>query len=142
MTFRRRLLVVTVTLGGGILCFQPVMRARMEARISDIIGARVDIGQSKISLIDGTIAFRDVVVHHSNSLQGMNGHRSPQPTKIEHAALKFNWNSLLYRNLEVDGGRPIPCHAATKSSIRAHSRVWISFVSFGVVLRLPAQVPG
>ena len=60
MTFRRRLLVVTLTLGGGLLCFQPVMRALMESRISEIIGARVDIGASKISLFDGTIAFRDV----------------------------------------------------------------------------------
>jgi len=74
----------------------------MESRISDIVGARVDIGESKISLIDGTIAFRDVVVHHSNSLRGMSGHESPRPTKIEHAALKFNWNSLLFRNLQVD----------------------------------------
>ena len=102
MTFRRRLLVVTVTLGAGILCFQPVMRARMESQISDIIGARVDIGESKISLIDGTIAFRDVVVHHSNSLRGINDRESPRPTKIEHAALKFNWNSLLFRSLQID----------------------------------------
>ncbi len=103
MTFRRRLLVATVTLGGGIVCFQPVMRARMESRISEIFGARVCIGSSKISLVDGTIAFRDVVVHHSNSLSKGKIEDSPRLTKIEHAALKFNWSSLLYRNWRVDG---------------------------------------
>ncbi len=103
MTFRRRLLVATVTLGGGICCFQPVMRARMESRISEIFGARVDIGASKISLRDGTIALRDIVIHHSNSLQTSKIEESPRLTKIDHAALKFNWNSLLYRNLKVDG---------------------------------------
>ena len=103
MTFRRRLLVATVTLGGGICCFQPVMRARMESRMSEFFGAQVDIGASKISLMDGTIAFRDIVIHHSSSSQRGEIEDSPRLTKIDHAALKFRWNSLLYRNLNVDG---------------------------------------
>ena len=103
MTFRRRLLVATVTLGGGICCFQPIMQGRMESRFSEIFGARVDIGSSKISLVDGTIAFRDIVIHHSTSPQRNRMEDSPRLTKIEHAALKFSWNSLLYRNLKVDG---------------------------------------
>ena len=89
MTFRRRLLVATVTLGGGICCFQPVMRARMESRMSEFFGARVDIGASKISLMDGTIAFRDIVIHHSGSSQRTDIEDSPRLTKIDHAALKF-----------------------------------------------------
>lgn len=103
MTFRRRLLVATVTLGGGICCFQPIMQARMESRFSEISGARVDIGSSKISLVDGTIAFRDIVIHHSSSPRKNRIEDSPRLTKIEHAALQFDWNSLLYRNLKVDG---------------------------------------
>ena len=63
MTWRRRLMVATATLGGGLICFQPVMRARMESRLSEIVGGRVKIGSSKISIKDGAIAFRDIVVH-------------------------------------------------------------------------------
>ena len=102
MTFRRRLLVVTVTLGVGILCFQPVMRVRMASAISNFVGAKVDINESRISLFDGTMAFRNIVVHHSDKLQGTVSHELPRQSNIEHAALKFNWNSLLFRNLRVE----------------------------------------
>ncbi len=101
MTIRRRLLIATVTLGGGICCFQPIMRTRMESRISELVGGRVDIGSSKISLIDATIAFSDITVHSMSSRQG-SIERSPGSLKIKNAALKFNWNSLLYRNLKVE----------------------------------------
>ena len=100
MTFRRRLLVATVTLGGGILCIQPIMRARMESRLSELMRAKVEIGSSKISLIDGTIALRDVVVH--SPLNDNPASDGLVVNRIPHAALKFDWNSLLYRNLKVN----------------------------------------
>ena len=102
MTWRRRMMVATVTLGGGILCFQPVMRARMEWRLSEIMGGRVEIGSSKISIKDGAIALRDITVHPMAATHsGQNG-ALPAPLKIQHAALQFNWKSLLFRNLMVE----------------------------------------
>ena len=102
MTWRRRMMVATVTLGGGIICFQPVMRARMESRLSEIMGGRVEIGSSKISIKDGSIALRDIVVHPTATPQSEQNETSPAPLKIQHAALIFNWNSLLFRNLMVE----------------------------------------
>jgi len=99
MTFRRRILVATVTLGGGICCFQPMMRARIESRLSEIMRAKVEIGSSKISLIDGTIALRDVIVHSSQN-ESETATRTIL-NRIPHVALKFDWNSLLYRNLKL-----------------------------------------
>ncbi|MCY2985762.1 MAG: hypothetical protein NTY15_19225 [Planctomycetota bacterium] len=100
MTFRRRLLIATVTLGGGICCCQPIMRSRMESRLSEIMKAKVEIGSSKISLIDGTIALRNVVVH--SVIDDGNAQSSSQFDRIPYVALKFDWNSLLYRNLKVN----------------------------------------
>ena len=102
MTWRRRLMVATATLGGGLICFQPVMRARMESRLSEIVGGKVEIGFSKISLKDGVIALRDIVVHPFPLKQSGHSETSPLPLRIHHAALKFSWKSLLYRNLTVD----------------------------------------
>ena len=101
MTIRRRLLIATVTLGGGICCFQPVMRNRMESRISELFGGQVDIGSSKISLVDTTIALSDITIHSANPRQG-SSQRSTSSFKIKDAAIKFNWKSLLYRNLKVE----------------------------------------
>ena len=101
MTIRRRLFIATVTLGGGICCFQPIMRNRMESRISELFGGRVEIGSSKVSLIDATIALSDITIHSANSHMGSND-RSLSSFNIKDAALKFNWNSLLYRNLKVE----------------------------------------
>ncbi len=101
MTIRRRLFIATVTLGGGICCFQPIMRNRMESRISELFGGRVEIGSSKVSLIDATIALSDITIHSTNSRKGSND-RSLSSFNIKDAALKFNWNSLLYRNLKVE----------------------------------------
>ena len=101
MTIRRRLFIATVTLGGGICCFQPIMRNRMESRISELFGGRVEIGSSKVSLIDATIALGDITIHSANSRQGSN-ESSLSSFTIKDAALKFNWNSLLYRNLKVE----------------------------------------
>lgn len=100
MTFRRRLLIATVTLGGGILCIQPVMRSRLESRLSEIMRAKVEIGSSKLSLVDGTIALRDVVVH--SALNDSPTSSDSVVSRIPHVALKFDWNSLLYRNLKVN----------------------------------------
>jgi len=102
MSWRRRLMVATATLGGGLICFQPVMRARMELRLSEIVGGRVEIGSSKISIKDGAIALRDIVVHPSPAKQPGQSETSPLPLRIQHAALRFSWKSLLYRNLTVD----------------------------------------
>jgi len=102
MTWRRRLMVATATLGGGLICFQPVMRARMESRLSEIVGGRVEIGSSKISLKDGAIALRDIVVHPFPLKQPGQSETSSVPLRIQHAALKFSWKGLLYRNLTVD----------------------------------------
>ncbi len=93
MTIRRRILVATLTIAGGVCCFQPVMRSRMKARLSEILGGRVEIGSSKISFLDSTIAFRDIAIHPVGSIQA---------SKIGHAALKFSWNSLLFRNLKIE----------------------------------------
>lgn len=93
MTFRKRLLVVTLAVGGGVLAFQPLMRFRMESRLSEILGGKVKIGSSKISLLEGVIALEDIVVTSPNSLE---------PTKVPHAALRFDWDSFLYRNLKID----------------------------------------
>lgn len=101
MTIRRRLFIATVTLGGGICCFQPIMRNRMESRISELFGGRVEIGSSKVSLIDATIALRDITIHSANPRQG-SSERLTSSFKIKDAAFKFNWNSLLYRNLKVE----------------------------------------
>ncbi len=100
MTFRRRLLIATVTLGGGICCFQPIMRSRMESRLSEIMNAKVEIGSSKISLIDGTIALRDVVIH--SGIDDSHAETRSHFNRIPYVALKFDWNSLLYRNLKVN----------------------------------------
>ncbi len=102
MTWRRRMMVATVTFGGGILCFQPAMRARMEWRLSEITGGRVEIGSSKISLKDGAIALRDITVHPTAETHAGQNEASAAPLKIQHAALKFNWKSLLFRNLMVE----------------------------------------
>ena len=101
MTFRRRLLLATVTLGGGICCFQPIMRTRMESRLSDILKAKVEIGSSKISLVDGTISLRDVVVYSADMDDGNTASR-PNLNRIPQASLKFDWNSLFYRNMKVN----------------------------------------
>ncbi len=108
MTFRRRLLVATVTLGGGICCFQPIMRSRMESRLSEIMKAKVEIGSSKISLIDGTIALRDVVVH--SAIDDSHAKTGDYVNRIPHVALKFDWNSLLYRNLKVNSAVATDVH--------------------------------
>ena len=100
MTFRRRLLIATVTLGGGICCFQPIMRSRMESRLSEIMNAKVEIGSSKISLIDGTIALRDVVIH--SGIDDRHAETGSHFNRVPYVALKFDWNSLLYRNLKVN----------------------------------------
>lgn len=100
MTFRRRLFIATVTLGGGICCFQPIMRARIESRLSEIMRAKVEIGSSKISLVDGTIALRNVVVHSSQDESGTGSQANLN--RIPQVVLKFDWNSLLYRNLKVN----------------------------------------
>lgn len=102
MTWRRRLLIATATLGGGIICFQPLMRARMESRLSDIVGGRVEIGSSKISVRDGAIALRDIIVHPNVASQSEPSETAPAKLMIQHAALKFNWKSLLYRNLTLE----------------------------------------
>ena len=93
MTIRRRILVATLTIAGGVCCFQPAMRVRMEARLSEIVGGRVEIGSSKISFLDSTIAFRDIIIHPVGSIR---------TSKIDHAALKFSWSSVLYRNLKIE----------------------------------------
>ncbi len=93
MTIRRRILVATLTIAGGVCCFQPVMRARMQARLSEILGGRVEIGSSKISFLDSTIAFRDIEIQPVGS---------DQVSKIDHAALRFSWNSMLFRNLKIE----------------------------------------
>jgi hypothetical protein len=100
MTFRRRLLIATVTLGGGICCFQPIMRSRMESRLSEIMKAKVEIGSSKISLFDGTIALRDVVIH--SGIDESDAETNSHFHRIPHVLLRFDWNSLLYRNLKVN----------------------------------------
>ena len=100
MTFRRRLFIATVTLGGGICCFQPIMRSRMESRLSEIMKAKVEIGSSKISLVDGTIALRDVVIH--SGVDASPSETGTHTTRIPSASLKFDWNSLLYRNFKVN----------------------------------------
>ena len=93
MTIRRRILVATLTIAGGVCCFQPVMRVRMQTRLSEILGGRVEIGSSKISFLDSTIAFRDIEIQPVGS---------DQVSKIHHAALKFSWNSMLFRNLKIE----------------------------------------
>ncbi len=93
MTIRRRILVATLTVAGGVCCFQPVMRVRMQARLSEILGGRVEIGSSKISFLDSTIAFRDIEIHTAGT---------KQVSHIDHAALKFSWNSMLFRNLKIE----------------------------------------
>lgn len=131
MTFRRRLLVATVTLGGGILCFQPIMRARMESRLAEIMRAKVEIGSSKISLIDGTISLRDVVVH--STLNENPTSIGSLENRIPHVALKFDWNSLLYRNLKVN--------SFVASDVRwLVSEPTSEFIPFAV--ETPSLVPG
>lgn len=94
MSVRKRILVATLVIGGGVLAFQPIMRSRIEQRLSDILNAKVQVGHSKISLITGTISLSDIVVHTPNE---------PQPTiHIDQAALKFDWGSAAFRNLRID----------------------------------------
>ena len=102
MTFRRRLFVATLTVGGGICCFQPVMRSRMEARLSELVGGRATIGSSKISLRDSTIALSDITIRPCGSESELFEENTFGTLKIGQAALRFNWSSLLYRNLKVE----------------------------------------
>ncbi|MEQ1827099.1 MAG: hypothetical protein ABL921_14185 [Pirellula sp.] len=102
MNIRRPLFVATLVIGGGILAFQPLMRRRIESRLSDLFGARVEVGHSKISLIDGVISLRNVVLHPTNEAGGTVGGATKTPTVIAHAALKFDWSAAVYRNLLVD----------------------------------------
>jgi hypothetical protein len=73
----------------------------MQSRISELFGGRVEIGSSKVSLIDATISLSDLTIHSANSRLGSND-SSLSSFKIKDAAFKFNWNSLLYRNLKVE----------------------------------------
>ncbi len=108
MTFRRRLFVATLTVGGGICCFQPFMRSRMEARLSELLGGQVEIGSSRVSLRDSTIALSDIFIPTSdvilpNELVAPNDlNKTRAPIKIGQAALKFSWDSIFYRNLKVE----------------------------------------
>jgi len=102
MTLRRRVFVGTLVIAGGIWAFQPAMRSRMEKRLSDIFGTKVEIGFSKISLSDGTIAMRDIVVRPSTDSGQSDRNKVRTPIKIEHAALRFDWGSLRFRNLEIE----------------------------------------
>ncbi len=102
MTIRRRLFVATLTVGVGICCFQPVMRSRMERRLSELLGGQVAIGSSQISLRDSTIALSDIVIQPFRR-QVSNGNETERtPIKIGQAALKFSWSGLLYRNFKVE----------------------------------------
>ncbi len=101
MTFRRRLFVATLIVGGGVCCFQPIMRSRMEARLSEIVGGKVEIGSSKISLRDSTIALSDIVIQPFDSEQSSESAKSPNAIRVGQAALKFNWNSVFYRNFKA-----------------------------------------
>ena len=102
MKFRRRVLFATIVLGGCLCAFQPIMRSRIELRLSEIFGARVDIGSSKISLLDGTISLGNIVVHPKLKAIDKDGDANYPPTIIANAALRFDWYSAAYRNLKID----------------------------------------
>jgi hypothetical protein len=74
----------------------------MESRLSTILGCQVEIGASKISLLDGTIALEDIHVLPATSLNANASNKSNAPIKIARAALRFDWNSVLYRNMTVE----------------------------------------
>jgi hypothetical protein len=93
MTLRRRLIVSTLVIAGGVLAFQPVARWRIESRLSDIFGCPVSIGSSKISLSERTISIRDMVVRRDSTSDAL---------RVPNAALKFDWNAALFRNLQVN----------------------------------------
>ncbi len=102
MTFRRRLFVATLIVGAGICCFQPIMRSRMEASLSEFLGSKVEIGSSKISFRDGTIALSEIVIKPTDTDATREDEKPLKAIHIGHAALKFNWNGVLYRNLKAD----------------------------------------
>ena len=103
MTLRRRLLLGTAIIGGGVFGFQPFLRTRMESRLSELLGARVEIGDSKVSLVDGTISFRNLIVRSNNSIENTPGEPSKKiVSTIPLAAIHFDWKSLLYRNFKID----------------------------------------
>jgi len=78
------------------------MRTRIESRLSDIIGAKVEVGSSKVSLLDGTISFDEIVILPFDDQPVKEGVGSVAATRIKNAALRFSWKSLLYRNLKID----------------------------------------
>jgi hypothetical protein len=98
MTLRRRLLVTAIVLGCGVAAFQPWMRYRIEYRLSRLLGSNVEIGSSKISLMDGTIALQDLTIYPGTELLG---NRS-EPIRVSHAALRFDWYTAMFRNLQVE----------------------------------------
>jgi hypothetical protein len=96
--------VVALVIGGGTLAFQPLMRQRIESRLSELLGADVKVGSSRISLVDGIITLRDVVVRRGNAGESDSseaGKPTTALTHIEQVALKFDWDAAAYRNLSI-----------------------------------------
>ena len=62
MTWRRKVLLGSLVAGCGIAAFQPIVRNRLEHRLSEVFATRVEIGSSKISLFDSTISLQQVTV--------------------------------------------------------------------------------
>ena len=102
MNVRRRVLVATIVLGVGFCSFQPIMRSRIESRLSEILGSEVRIGSSKISILDGTIALTDIVIDPKDKDQLHSGRAGQLPIIIANAALRFDWNSVAFRNFKID----------------------------------------
>lgn len=110
MTWRRKVLLGSLVAGCGIAAFQPIVRNRLEHRLSEVFATRVEIGSSKISLFDSTISLQQVIVYNDGQslTQPQTGHEI-EPTsnqnrpsvQIAQAALKFDWYSVLFRNLKV-----------------------------------------
>ena len=110
MTWRRKVLLGSLVAGCGIAAFQPIVRNRLEHRLSEVFATRVEIGSSKISLFDSTISLQQVTVYNDGQslTQRQTGHEI-EPTsnqnrpsvQIAQAALKFDWYSVLFRNLKV-----------------------------------------
>lgn len=110
MTWRKKVLAGSVLAGCSIAAFQPVVRNRLEHRLSEIFGARVEIGSSKLSLLDGTISLQQVVVHGptgpspaeklSDGFDPSVGSNGPS-IQLANVAMRFDWYSVLFRNLKV-----------------------------------------
>lgn len=102
MKFRRQVLVATIVIGCGFWSFQLIVRSLVEARLSSLFNATVHVGSFEISLFNGMIAFNNIEVHPNLTVLNKDGVPASRPTLIAKSALKFDWNSVAFRNIKID----------------------------------------